>query len=201
MDNWDSMLDLAKSGPSGLRELIQKHGATTSPEIAGALLGVLNELRREGGVSANEATSAIFGLLRTLRVWEMAPWTPEGMLDTLHRAIDDHGIPRDADRGALAEIIERAAAEDEHTRGRRLELLNIATINVCSSLVNWGELVAVLALRPGACESVTRNVEAMKRRLTADESLFQLYSDEIEYVLKALREGSEESMARVNRKV
>ena len=121
MDDRDSMLELAISRPSGLRELIEKHGATTSPEIAGALLGVLYQLQREGPVPASEAKSALIGLLRTLRVWELAPWTPEGMLDTLYRAIDDHGVPDDADLHALAELIERAAAQDERSFGRRLE--------------------------------------------------------------------------------
>lgn len=185
MDDRDSMLELAISRPSGLRELIEKHGATTSPEIAGALLSVLHQLRREGPVPASEAKSALFGLLRTLRVWEMAHWTPEAMLDTLQRAIYDDGVPGDADLHALAELIERAAAHDERTFGRRLELLNIATITVCSSLVNWGQLLTVLACRPGARESVMHGIEAMKRRSWATSD--DLYTDEIEYVLNALR--------------
>jgi hypothetical protein len=67
MDNWDTMLELARSRPTGLRELIEKHGATTSHEIAGVLLGVLNQLRREGPMPSDEVNQAIFGLLKTLK--------------------------------------------------------------------------------------------------------------------------------------
>ena len=185
MDNWDTMLELASSRLSGLRELIEKHGATTSPEIAGALLGVLYQLQREGPVPASEARSAIFGLLRTLRVWEIGPSTPEGMLNTLYRAMYDDCVPDDADLPALAELIERATAQDERSFGRRLELLNTATIDVCTRLVSWGQLLTVLACRPGARESVMHGIEAMKRRSWATSD--DLYTDEIEYVLKALR--------------
>jgi hypothetical protein len=59
MDDWDTMLELVRSRPSGLRELIEKHGASTSHEIAGALLGVLNQVRQEGPVSPSEANSAL----------------------------------------------------------------------------------------------------------------------------------------------
>ena len=90
--------------------------------------------------------SALFGLIGTLRVWEMEPWA-EGLLNTLERAVCNHHIPDDADRGALAELIERAASQDERSMGCRLEILNLATINLCSSLVNWGELISVLELR------------------------------------------------------
>ena len=187
MDNWDSMLEFARSRPSGLSQLVEEHGATASYEIAGPLLVVLNQLLREGSAHASAANSALFSLVRTLRVWEMAPWAPEGLLNTLERAIDDHGIPREADRSALAELIERAASQDERTMGCRLEILNISTINVCSSLLNCGELVSVLACRPGARESVIAHIEAMKRRFSTANT--QLYSGEVEYVLKALRDG------------
>jgi hypothetical protein len=191
MDNWFSMLELVRSRPSGLRELIERHGATTSHEIAGALLGVLNQVRREGPVPANEANSALFGLLRTLRVWEISPWTPDGMLGTLQYAIFEDGIPEGADRGALAELIERAAAQNEETLGPHLIGLNVSTITICSSLVNWDELIPVLATKPGARESVTQHIEEMRRRFAAhDKDLFRLYSDEIEYVLNALRADS-----------
>jgi hypothetical protein len=186
-DNRYSMLELAQSRPSGLQDLIEKYGSTTSHEIAGALLGALKQLRREGPVPVSEVNSAIFGLLKTLRVWVIAPWTPEGMLNTLREVIYEDGVPRDADRGALAELIERAADQ----QGPALEGLNISTIEVCSSLVNRDELVSVLALRPGAREAVMQHIETIKRRLSAaGKDLFGLYEDEIEYVLKALQTDS-----------
>jgi hypothetical protein len=187
MDDWYSMLDLVRSRSSGMRELIEKHGATTSHEIAGALLGVLNQVRREGPVPAPEANSAIFGLLRTLRVWEISPWTPEGMLNTLRNAIDEDGIPDDADRHALAELIARAAAQNEESCSR-LELIHEGTVEICASLARRGELLPILALRPGTREFLTQRFEGMKRRFSTETSPFRgLYDDEIEFVLDVLR--------------
>ena len=194
MDNWDTMLELVKSRPSGLRELIEKHGATTSHEIAGALLGVLNQVRREGPVSPSEANSALFGLLKTMRVWEIAPWTPEGMLSVLQSAIYEEGIPDDADRPALAELIERAAAQDERNCSR-LRLINDGTIEICASLAARGELLSVLSLRPGAQEFVAHQIEEMKLRFSEEdaEPFRGLDDDDIEYVLETLRGHSENS--------
>jgi hypothetical protein len=188
MDTRDTMLELATSRPSGLRELVEKHGTTTSPEIAGSLLGVLNQLRRDGPVPASEVNSALFGLLRTLPVWEISPWTPEGMLEVLRWAIYENGIADDADRNALAELIERAAAQDEHTCSR-LRLINDGTIDICASLASRGELLSVLALRPGAREFVTHQIEEMKRRFSAEDvgRFRELYDADIEYVLETLR--------------
>ena len=191
MDNWDTMLELARSRPTGLRELIEKHGATTSHEIAGALLGVLNQLRREGPMPADEVNRAIFGLLKTLDVWRIAPWTPEGMLEILRWAISENGIPDDADRYALAELIERAAAQDEHTCSR-LRLINDATIELCASLAARGELLSILFLRPGARQFVAQQIEQMKRRfVNEDTGPYQgLYDNEIDHVLHVLRGDS-----------
>jgi hypothetical protein len=190
MDNWDTMLELARSRPTGLHELVQKHGATTSHEIAGALLGVLNQVRREGPVPAHEANSALFGLLRTLRVWEISPWTPEGMLNTLRNAIDEDGVPDDADRRALAELIARAAAQDEETCSR-LPPVNQATMEVCASLAQQGELLPVIALRPGTRELLAHKFEQMKQSFAAETGPFRgLYDDELQFVLDVLRTGT-----------
>lgn len=196
MDDWFSMLELARSQPSGLHELIERHGATTSHEIAGALLGVLNQVRREGPVSPGEANSALFGLLRTLWVWEISPWTPEGMLEVLQWAIYEDGIPDDADRYALAELIERAAAQDEQTC-RRLRLINDGMIGICGALAARGELLSVLSLRPGAREFVAHRIEEMKPRFSkGDTGPFRgLDDDNIEYVLDTLRGDSEKNGA------
>ena len=162
------MLDLIKSRPTGLRELIERHGATTSPEIAGALLSVLNHARREGPSPA-EVNSAIFGLLRTLRVWEISPRTPEGMLSIIRQAIEDNGIPDDADRYALAELIVRAASLDQKTCSR-LELINDTTIVLCASLAAQNELLPILALQPGSRERVAHQFQEMRDRYGADET-------------------------------
>ena len=189
------MLELVTSRPSGLRELIERHGATTSHEIAGALLGVLHQVRREGPVSSSEANSALFGLLRTLRVWEISPWTPEGMLEVLQWAIYEDGIPDEADRYALARLIERAAAQDEQTCSR-LRLINDGTIGICGALAARGELLSVLSLRAGAREFVAHRIEEMKRRFATEDGPYRgLYDDDIEYVLEALRGDSEENGA------
>lgn len=191
MDDWFSMLDLIRSRPSGLSELIQKHGATTSHEIAGALLGVLNQVRREGPVSADEANSALFGLLRTLRVWEISPWTPEGMLNMLANAINEDGIPNDADRHALAELIARAAAQNEETCSR-LPLINDSTMELCASLVRQGELLPILALRPGTRKLLAQKFEEMRQGFAADTDPYRgLYDDTIQYLLGVLKVNQE----------
>jgi hypothetical protein len=191
MDDWDTMLELARSRPTGLRELIEKHGATPSHEIAGVLLGVLNQLRREGPMPSDEVNQAIFGLLKTLSVWEIAPWTPEGMLSVLSWAIYENGIPDDADRYALAQLIERAAAQDEKTCSRR-RLINDGTIELCGSLAARGELLSVLSLRPGAREFVAHRIEEMKLRFATEDTGWYrgLYDDDIDYVLEVLRGDS-----------
>jgi hypothetical protein len=94
---------------------------------------------------ADEVNSVIFGLLNTLHVWEIAPWTPEAMPEVLRWAIYENGIPADANRYALADLIERAAAQDERTCSR-LRLINEGTINICTSLAGRGELLGILAL-------------------------------------------------------
>jgi hypothetical protein len=188
MDDWFSMLDLIRSRPSGLSELIQKHGATTSHEIAGALLGVLNEVRREGPVPTHEANSALFGLLRTLRVWEISPWTPEGMLNTLRKAIDEDGIPDDADRNALAELIARAAAQNEETCSR-LQLIDGSTMDVCAGLARRGELLPILALRPGARELLAQKFEQMRQGFLAETGFFRgLHDNTVNYLVDVLRD-------------
>jgi hypothetical protein len=187
MDDWFSMLDFVRSRPSGLSELIQKHGATTSHEIAGALLGVVNQVRREGPVPAHEANSALFGLLRTLRVWEISPSTPEGMLNMLRNAIDEDGIPDNADRDALAELIARAAAQNEENCSR-LQLINYSTMDLCSSLARQDELLPILALRPGTRELLAHKFEQMRQGFAADTGPYRgLHDETIEYLLDVLR--------------
>ncbi len=118
------------------------------------------------------------------------------MLSVLRRAIEEDGIPDDADRHALAELIERAAAQDERTC-TRLKLINEGTIGICASLASRGELLSILALRPGARKFVAHQVEEMKRRFSKEDTgpFRGLDDEDIEYVLEALRGDSEENGA------
>lgn len=166
--NFDSMLAIIRSRPTGLRELIEKYGATTSDDNAATLLAALTQARKEGWVSSAEVTAELFDLLRTLRIWEMADWMPEGMLNVLRRAIDEDGIPDDADRYALAELIERAFTQNEKGCSR-IELIEDSAVEICVSLARLGQLLPIISLKRGARESVIRRLEELMRRLDAPQ--------------------------------
>jgi hypothetical protein len=151
------------------------------------MLMALTKLRREAPKHAGEANSAIFGLLKTLRLWDMGPSMPELMLSTLNSAIREEGVPADADKAAIAEILERVATEDDITSSRPLEPLQIALIDLCASLASCGELSAILAARPSSRDTVNMGVERISQQFKNDIALSELYSDEIEYVLGVLR--------------
>jgi hypothetical protein len=181
------MLDEMKSNPEGTFLMCQKYGSTTSVALAGALLMALTKLRREEAKQAAEATSAIFGLLKTLPIWDLGPSMPELMLSYLNSAIREEGVPADADRSAIAEVLERAATGGDITSSHLLESLQIALIHVCSSLAGWEELSAILAARPSSRDTVIMGVERIWKQFRNDRALSELYSDEIEYVLGVLR--------------
>ena len=181
------MLDEMKSNPEGTFLMCQEYGSTKSVALAGALLMALTKLRREEPKRAAEATSAIFGLLKTLPIWDLGPSIPEMMLSYLNSAIREEGVPADADRSAIAEILERAATGGDITSRPLLEALHIALIHVCSSLVSGGELSAILAARPSSRDAVNMGVERISQQFRNDRALSERFSDEIEYVLGALR--------------
>ena len=187
LPNWESMLDEMKSNPEGTFLMCQKYGSTTSVALAGARLMALTKLRREEAKQAAEATSAIFGLLKTLPIWDLGPSMPELMLSYLNSAIREEGVPADADRSAIAEVLERAATGGDITSSHLLESLQIALIHVCSSLAGWEELSAILAARPSSRDTVIMGVERIWKQFRNDRALSELYSDEIEYVLGVLR--------------
>ena len=187
LPNWESMLDEMKSNPEGTFLMCQEYGSTKSVALAGALLMALTKLRREEPKRAAEATSAIFGLLKTLPIWDLGPSMPQLMLSYLNSAIREEGVPADADRSAIAEVLERAATGGDITSRPLLEALHIALIHVCSSLVSGGELSAILAARPSSRDAVNMGVERISQQFRNDRALSERFSDEIEYVLGALR--------------
>jgi len=185
--NWDSMVEFMRADPGNLGALRRMYGSTRSSELAGAMLGALTQVRREGPLPSAEVNSAIFGLVETMPIWEMEPWMPEGMLNTLDAAISEDGVPSGAKRGAVAALLERAASQSEQTLGRPVEALQISFINVCASLTTREEMDSVLSSRPGSREAMTAGVERILARFREKPDLLRLYSEEIEYVLDALR--------------
>jgi hypothetical protein len=182
------MLERVRSGPSGLRFLLDKCKATTSADIARSLIVVITRCRREGPTQPAESIAALFELLESLDLWGLGQSVATGMTWALHSAVYEDGLPEAVDRKKLAEFIEQAFAQADSGSSARIDDLSLSTAGLCASLAAWDQLINVLATRPGAREEVMLKLEVMLRDMAKnDKELYDLYNPEVSFAMQALR--------------
>ena len=171
--DWYGMREAAQSSPSAFRSLLEQYKSTTSPVIAGWLIGVITHCRRHGPVQPEEAIAALIELTKSLKVWALGQ-TPTGLLAALQSAIYENGLPDRTDHKALAEFIWQAAFQHYSTfKGPRHDL-DVDVINLCASLARREQLIPVLTTRSGLRDEMILKLESMVQRLaTEDKDLYR----------------------------
>ena len=179
-------MEIARLHPDGVRGLVAQHKRTDSPDVAGSLIGVISQARRNRWVSQLEAVEALIELLESLDVWAMASHhIPASMLGAFEIAAYEDGLPVGLDFCSLAELIQSATRKRSSPEGVFLET---GVIGVCASLAVRDQLVRVLETRAGARVEVLLGLESMMRRMAAsDRELFDLYESAARTAIKALR--------------
>jgi hypothetical protein len=186
-EDWYAMREAAQSSTAVFRSLLEKYKTTSSPFIAGWLIGVVTACRRQGSVPPEETVAALLELTKSMKVWEMNQ-TPTGLLHALFCATYEDGLPDGADYEALADFIHQASFENYSTFKGPAYHLDIEVIHVCSSLAGRGQLLAVLATRPGARDEMILRIESSLRSLAEnDKHLYESYGEEARFVIDSLR--------------
>lgn len=184
--NWDTMMEIARLRPDGVRGLVAQHKQTHSPDVVGSLIGVITQARRNRWVSPLEAVEALIELLESLDVWAMASHhIPASMLGAFEIAAYEDGLPEGVDFCSLAELIQSATRKRSSPEGVFLET---GVIGVCASLAVRDQLVRVLETITGGRVEVLLGLESMMRRMAAsDRELFVLYESAARTAIKALQ--------------
>lgn len=185
--DWYGMREAAQSSPLAFRLLLEQYKSTTSPVIAGWLIGVITHCRRHGPVQPEEAIAALIELTKSLKVWELGQ-TPTGLLAALQSAIYENGLPDRTDHEALAEFIWQAAFQHYSAfKGPRHDL-DVDVINLCASLARREQLISVLTTRSGLRDEMILKLESMVQRLAReDKDLYESCGPNGNFAIQSLR--------------